>query len=204
MQDMFLGGTDTGAITMIWAMTELMKNPRVMKKAQEEIRTVLGSKREKITEEDVEKVEYLKLIVKETLRLHPSIPILHRVSMSEIKIQGYDIPQNTQIHINAWAIGQDPKVWKTPKEFIPERFMDNHVHYKGQNYEFLPFGSGRRICPGIPMAIPTLELGLLSMLYFFDWKLPDGMKIEDIDMEEVGNIAAPKKNPLLLVPVHHY
>lgn len=204
MQDMFLGGTDTVAITMIWAMAELIRNPRVMKKAQEEIRAVLGSKREKITEEDVEKVEYLKLIIKETLRLHPSIPNLPRETMSQIKIQGYDIPPNTRIEINVWAIGQDPKVWKNPEEFIPERFIDLPIHYKGQNYEFLPFGSGRRICPGIPMAIPTLELGLLNMLYFFDWKLPGGMICEDIDMEEVGNIASSKKEPLLLVPIQHH
>ncbi|ESQ35512.1 hypothetical protein EUTSA_v10007465mg [Eutrema salsugineum] len=194
LMDMFLGGIDTGAISMIWTMTELIKNPRVMRKAQEEIRAVLGSNREKITEEDTEKVEYLKLIIKETFRLHPAIPTLPRESMSQIKIQGYDIPPNTRIQINIWAIGQDPKLWKNPEEFIPERFIE----------KLLPFGSGRRICPGMPMAIPTLELGLLNMLYFFDWKLPDGMVGEDIDMEEVGNISSVKKVPLLLVPTRHH
>ncbi|XP_010480461.1 PREDICTED: cytochrome P450 71B2-like [Camelina sativa] len=122
LMNIFLGGIDTIAIILIWAMTELIRNPRVMKKAQEEIRAVLGGKREKITEEDLEKVEYLKLIVKETLRLHPSVPSIPRESMSQLTIQGYDIPAKTWMYINVWAIGRDPKIWENPEEFIPERF----------------------------------------------------------------------------------
>lgn len=204
MQDLFLGGIDTVAIVIVWAMTELARNPRVMKKAQEEIRAVLGSKREKITEEDVEKVEYLKLIIKETFRLHPPVPNIPRESMSQIKIQGYDIPPNTRIQLNIWAIGRDTKIWEKPEEFIPERFIDSAIHYKGQNYGLLPFGSGRRICPALPMASTTVELGLLNMLYFFDWKLPNGMVGEDIDMEDAGHISFYKKAPLILIPVKHH
>nr|QWK52298.1 cytochrome P450 71B2-1 [Isatis tinctoria] len=206
LMDIFLAGVDTGAITMIWAMTELARNPRVMKKAQEEIRTTLGHKKERITEEDIDKVGYLKLIIKETFRLHPALPfLLPRETMSHVKIKGYDIPPKTQIQLNVWTIGRDPRRWTDPDDFIPERFANTSVDFKGQHFELLPFGSGRRICPGMPMAVASVELGLLNLLYFFDWKLPDGMiNEEDIDMEEAGNLTIVKKQPLQLVPVRHH
>lgn len=191
---------------MIWAMTELARNPRVMKKAQEEIRTTLGIKRESINEEEIDKVDYLKLIIKETFRLHPPVPVLlPRETMSHVKIQGYDIPPKTHIQLNVWTIGRDPERWTDPEDFIPERFANVSTDFRGQNFELLPFGSGRRICPGMPMAIATVELGLLNLLYFFDWRLPEGMiSAEDIDMEEAGNLTIVKKQPLQLVPVKHH
>ncbi|CDY60849.1 BnaA01g34770D [Brassica napus] len=206
LMNIFLAGIDTGAITMIWAMTELVRNPKVMRRAQEEIRTTLGLNKEKITQEDVEKVGYLKLIIKETFRLHPAAPLLlPRETMSHVKINGYDIPPKTQIQLNVWAIGRDPRRWTDPGEFIPERFANSSVDFRGQHFDLLPFGSGRRSCPGMSMALASVELGLLSLLYFFDWKLPEGMvSEEDIDIEEAGNLTVVKKQPLLLVPVRHH
>ncbi|CAN8326799.1 unnamed protein product [Cochlearia groenlandica] len=203
LMDIFLAGVDTGAITMIWAMTELARNPRVMKKAQEKIRATLGFNRETITEEDIDKVGYLKLIIKETFKLHPPLPfLLPRETMSHVKIQGYDIPPKTHIQLNVWTIGPDPRRWTDPESFIPEKFANSSVDFRGQSFELLPFGSGRRMCPGMPMAIATVELGLLNLLYFFDWKLPEGMIGEDeIDMEEAGNLTIVKKQPLMLVPI---
>ncbi|KAH0929647.1 hypothetical protein HID58_015374 [Brassica napus] len=193
--DLFLAGVDTSAVTMIWAMSELVRNPRALKKAQEKIRTTLGEKKEIITEDDLGKVDYLTLIIKETFRLHPALPfILPRETMSHVKIQGYDIPPKTQIQINVWTIGRDPKRWTDPKEFIPERFTDSSVDFRGQHFELLPFGSGRRMCPAMPMGVATVELGLMNLLYFFDWELPDGINFGDIDMEETGNISIVKKN----------
>ncbi|KAF8100905.1 hypothetical protein N665_0214s0064 [Sinapis alba] len=199
--DLFLAGVDTTAIIMIWAMAELVRNPRVMKKVQDEIRTSIRIKpEERISEEDLDKVQYLKLVVKETLRLHPAAPLLlPRETMSPIKIQGYNIPPKRLIIVNAWAIGQDPKHWENPEEFIPERFMDCPVDYKGQSFEMLPFGSGRRMCPGMAFGTATVELGLLKLLYFFDWKLPDESK--GMDMEETGDVTVVKKTPLELLPV---
>ncbi|XP_010487740.1 PREDICTED: cytochrome P450 71B2-like [Camelina sativa] len=206
LMDVFLAGVDTGAITMIWAMTELARNPRVMKKAQEEIRNTLGLERDRITEDDIDKVDYLKLIIKETFRLHPALPLLlPRETMSHVKIQGYDIPPKTQIQLNVWTIGRGPDRWTDPEDFIPERFTNSCVDFRGQHFELLPFGSGRRICPGMPMAIASVELVLLNLLYFFDWRLPEGMiSEEDIDMGEAGNLTIVKKLPLLLVPVQHH
>ncbi|CAA7039232.1 unnamed protein product [Microthlaspi erraticum] len=205
LMDIFLAGIDTGAITMIWAMAELARNPRVMKKAQESIRATLGHKRERITEDDLGKVDYLKLIIKETFRLYPAVPfLLPRETMSQVKIQGYDIPPKTQIQVNVWTIGRDPKRWTDPEDFIPERFADSSVDFKGQHFELLPFGSGRRICPAMPMGIATVELGLMNLLYYFDWGLPDGMKAGDVDMEEECTLTIVKKLPLQLVPLQRH
>ncbi|XP_010502529.1 PREDICTED: cytochrome P450 71B19 [Camelina sativa] len=202
LANIFLAGIDTGAITMIWAMTELVRNPRLLKKVQGDIRDQLGNNKERITEEDIDKVPYLKMVIKETFRLHPAAPlILPRETMAHIKVQGYDIPPERRILVNVGAIGRDPKLWEKPEEFDPERFMDSSVDYRGQHYELLPFGSGRRICPGMAMGIATVELGLLNLLYFFDWKLPDGMTHKDISIEEAGTLTIVKKVPLKLVPV---
>ncbi|XP_013746949.2 cytochrome P450 71B2-like isoform X2 [Brassica rapa] len=205
LMNVFLAGIDTSAVTMIWAMSELVRNPRVMKKAREKIRTALGDKREIITEDDLGKVDYLKLIIKETFRLHPPLPfILPRETMSHIKIQGYDIPPKTQIQINVWTIGRDTEHWTDPEDFVPERFTDSSVDFRGQHFELLPFGSGRRMCPAFPMGVATVELGLMNLLYFFDWALPDGMNFGDMDMEETGSISIVKKVPLQLVPLQCY
>ncbi|XP_010554160.1 PREDICTED: cytochrome P450 71B20-like [Tarenaya hassleriana] len=202
--NLFLAGIDTSAITMIWAMTELVRKPTLMKKVQDEIRGCIG-KKESISEEDADKVQYLKLVLKETLRLHPPAPLLlPRETMSPIKIQGYDIPAKTRLQINVWAIARDPKHWKNPNEFIPERFIDSSVDFRGQHFEFLPFGSGRRMCPGMNLGMSAVELGLLNLLYFFDWKLPEGTTEKDIDVEEAGTLTIVKKVPLQLVPVLHH
>ncbi|KAL1215999.1 Cytochrome P450 71B7 [Cardamine amara subsp. amara] len=205
ISDIFLAGVNTSAVTLSWAMTELIRNPRVMKKVQDEIRTKLGDNKEIITEDDLTKLDYFKLVVKETFRLHPAAPLLlPRETMSQVKIQGYDIPAKTQMIINIYSIARDPKLWTNPDEFNPERFLDNVIDYKGLNFELLPFGSGRRICPGMMMGITNVELGLLNLLYFFDWGLPEGKTMKDIDLEETGSIIISKKTTLELVPFLHY
>ncbi|GMN49057.1 hypothetical protein TIFTF001_018226 [Ficus carica] len=203
--NMFLGGVDTSAITMIWAMAELAKNPTLMKKAQEEVRNIVGNKG-KVTNSDIEKLHYLKMIIKETFRLHPAGPLLlPRESTSKFKVNGYEIYPKTLIQVNVWGIGRDPKIWSDPEEFIPERFMDNSIDYKGQHFELLPFGSGRRICPGMYMGTTTVELGLANLLYSFDWELPNGMKEEVLNMDESAGLclSLAKKTPLELVPKKH-
>ena len=180
-QDIFIAGVSTSAFTMIWAMTELIRNPRVMKKVQDEIQTNLEDNKERITEQDLTKLHYFKLVVKEVFRLHPAVPfLLPRETIAQVKIQGYDIPTKTQIMINVYAIARDPKLWTNPDEFNPDRFLDSSVDYKGLNFELLPFGSGRRICPGMAMGITLVELGLLNLLYFFDWGLPEEVEAERI------------------------
>ncbi|OVA18879.1 Cytochrome P450 [Macleaya cordata] len=153
LMDIFLAGVDTSAITINWAMTELVRNPEVMKKVQEEIRSYVG-KKGKVEEADLDQLQYLKMVVKETLRLHPPLPLLiPRESMQHSKINGYDIHPKTRVLINVWAIGRNPDYWEKPDEFYPERFIDSSTDFRGQNFEFLPFGGGRRGCPGINMGI---------------------------------------------------
>ncbi|KAG7654112.1 Cytochrome P450 superfamily [Arabidopsis suecica] len=181
ISDVFLAGVGTSSTTLIWAMTELIRNPRVMKKVQDEIRTTLGDKKQSITEQDLNQLHYFKLMVKEIFRLHPAAPLLlPRETLSHVKIQGYDIPAKTQIMINAYAIARDPKLWTNPDEFNPDRFLDSSIDYRGLNFELLPFGSGRRICPGMTMGIAIVELGLLNLLYFFDWGLPEKEEAKEI------------------------
>nr|QWK52224.1 cytochrome P450 71B37-1 [Isatis tinctoria] len=203
LMNVLLGAINTSAITMTWAMTELMRNPRAMKKVQSEIRNQIGNK-SMITLDDTDQLNYLKMVIKETWRLHPPAPLLvPREVMSEFEINGYKIQPKTLLYVNAWAIGRDPDTWKEPEVFLPERFMDNNIDAKGQNFELLPFGSGRRMCPGMYMGTTMVEFGLAKMLSQFDWKLPEGMVVEDMDMEESPGLAVGKKKELLLVPVKY-
>ena len=171
----------------------------VMTKAQDEVRGLLGNKG-KVEEDDVQQLHYLKLIIKEVLRLHPPAPLLvPHECMQDCKIKGYNIPKKTRAYINVWAIGRDSRYWHDAEAFIPERFEDNDINFKGQHFELIPFGSGRRICPGMALGVVAAELALANLLYRFDWDLPGGMSKEDIDMEEQFGLVIRKKSPLILV-----
>ena len=141
------------------------------------------------------------MVVKETLRLHPPTALLPREAMSHFKIGDYGINPKTRILINAWAIGRNPNSWKNPNEFYPESFEDNVIDFMGHNFELIPFGSGRRIYPGITMGSTTVMVTLANLLYRFDWEVPNGMKREDISLEENVGVSISKKSPLYLVPI---
>lgn len=196
---MFVGGTDTTSTILEWSMAELVKNPSIMKRAQEEVRRVVN-KKSKIDVNDINKMDYLKCILKETLRLHPPLPLsVPRETITSVKIGGYDIPAKTKVFANIWAIQRDLKVWERPEEFIPERFEDSPIDYKGQDFEFIPFGGGRRGCPGMTFGVASVENVVANLLCWFDWKL----KGEDMDMTEINALTASKKIPLRLEPILH-
>ncbi|KAG5053863.1 hypothetical protein JHK85_006373 [Glycine max] len=198
LMDILVAGTDTTAATSVWAMTALIKNPRVMKKVQEEIRNVGGTK-DFLDEDDVQKLSYFKAMIKETFRLYPPATLLvPRESNEECIIHGYRIPAKTILYVNAWVIHRDPESWKNPQEFIPERFLDSDVDFRGQDFQLIPFGTGRRSCPGLPMAVVILELVLANLLHSFDWELPQGMIKEDIDVQVLPGLTQHKKNDLCL------
>ncbi|KAJ7946419.1 Cytochrome P450 [Quillaja saponaria] len=180
-------------------MSEMMKSPRVMKKAQAEIRQTFKGKKD-IQETDLEELHYLNSVIKETLRLHPPAPLLlPRENISEAcKIDGYEVPVKTKVIVNAWAIVRDPKYWHDAESFIPERFSDNTSDFKVTNFEFIPFGAGRRMCPGISFGLANIELPLASLLYYFNWELPNKMKPEDLDMIEAFGVTVGRKNKLYL------
>lgn len=202
IQDMFGAGSETSATTIEWAMSELLKNPELMKKAQNEVRGVFGENG-KVNEEKIHELKFLRLVIKETLRLHPPAPLLiPRECSEDCVINGFDIPPKTKVFINAWAIQRDPCNWaEDAEEFKPERFSNSSVDFRGTNFEYIPFGAGRRICPGISFGIPSIELPLANLLYHFDWKLPNGIKFEDLDMTESFALTVRRKNDLFSIPI---
>ncbi|XP_070026306.1 cytochrome P450 71A2-like [Nicotiana sylvestris] len=197
--DTFTAGTDTTYTTLEWIMTELLRHPRAMEKLQNEVRQLAQGKSE-ITEDDLGNMQYLKAVIKETLRFHPPIPLLlPRESMEDVKLLGYHIPAKTQVIINAWTIGRDPLSWENPEEYRPERFLNSNIDVKGLNFELIPFGAGRRGCPGITFAIIVNELALARLVHKFNFALPERMKGEDLDMTEGTGITIRRQSPLLAV-----
>ena len=197
---MFTGGTETTATTIEWTMAELVRNPSIMKKAQDEVRRVIGNK-SKLDETDIAHLQYLKCIIKETLRLHTPVPLLvPRKTSTNVKLGGYDIPSKMTVYVNAWAIQTDPKLWDQPEEFLPERFLKSSDDFKGQDFHFIPFGGGRRGCPGMTFGIASAEYVIANLLYHFIWELPGGEVMKDLDMTEAYGITIHRKFPLLLVP----
>ncbi|KAL5549282.1 hypothetical protein UlMin_004513 [Ulmus minor] len=205
LQDMLIAGVDTTAIASEWLMTELVRNPRVMKKAQEEVRRVVGEKG-RVDTNDLNQMEYFKCVIKESLRLHPPIPLLvPRETSESVQIGGYHIPAKTIVLINAWAIQRDPSIWETPDEFLPERFENNPIDFKNQELtKYIPFGFGRKQCPGITFGIVSIEYLVANILHWFDWKLPGEDTLpEDLHVTEVYGLAVRKKVPLHLVPISY-
>ncbi|KAG2651746.1 zealexin A1 synthase-like [Panicum virgatum] len=203
MFDMLGAGSDTSSTILNWAMTELIRSPAAMARAQAEVREAFKGK-SIITDDDIAEsgISYLKLVFKETLRLHPTSPLLiPRQCRETCQVMGYDIPKGTAVFVNVWAIGRDPSYWDDPEEFKPERFETNNLDFRGTNFEFIPFGAGRRMCPGINLGLANIELALASLLYHFDWKLPKGMEPKDVDMREVVGMVASKETSLIVHPV---
>ncbi|KAL9431604.1 hypothetical protein AB3S75_026739 [Citrus x aurantiifolia] len=138
------------------------------------------------------------------MRLQPPAPLLvPRETTEKCIIDGYEIPAKTLVYVNAWAIGRDPEAWENPEEFNPERFIDRSVDFIGQNFEFIPFGAGRRICPGMHLGIASVDLALANLLYKFDWEMPPGMKKQDLDFDSLSGITVHKKNFLVLLAKYH-
>ncbi|CAN1824370.1 5-OH-xanthotoxin synthase [Linum perenne] len=202
IMDLFIAGTDTVAAALVWGMTYLMKNPLAMHKAQLEVRQSVGIGKGFVTEEVVKQLPYLKSVVK--------APLLVRESSQDFNLGEYKIPSKTVVYVNAWAIGRDLETWGVDsEEFKPERFMgtksvvvDNK--YMGSlEFELIPFGGGRRKCPGMHMGIATVELTLANLLYWFDWEMPEGMTREDLDMDVILGLTMHKKHDLCLVARRH-
>ena len=181
-------------------MTEMMRNPKVLEKAQAEIRQMFKGKK-KIQEKDFHELSYLKSVIRETLRLHPPLALLlPRECREQCKIDGYEIPIKTKVIINAWAIGRDPAYWLDAESFMLERFDDSSIDFKGTHFEYIPFGAGRRMCPAVLFGLANIELPLAQLLYQFDWELPNRMKPKDLDMIEAFGLVVKRKNNLHLIP----
>ncbi|KAL8207771.1 hypothetical protein R6Q57_007183 [Mikania cordata] len=199
--DLFLAGTETSSNTTEWAMTELLLNPHMFSRLRDEVSTAVSAADCKtIQESKILDLPYLQAVIKETMRLHLSVPLLvpHKTE-TQVQIGEYILPKGTQIMVNAWAMARDPMYWDNPTTFDPERFLGNEVDYKGQHFEFIPFGSGRRMCPGIPLAHRVVSLMVASFVYHFDWKLPHAP--QDMDMNDIFGLTLLRATPLVATPI---
>ncbi|EOA25662.1 hypothetical protein CARUB_v10019013mg [Capsella rubella] len=189
MADIFVGGTDTSYALMEWAMTELLHHPECLSRLQEEVRTICKGK-SRVIEEDIQEMKYLKAVIKETMRLHPPLPLMvPHESTQDVKLGEYHIPAGTQVMINAWAIGREAATWgPDAEEFKPERHLNSCVDFRGQDFELIPFGAGRRICPAISFAVVLNEVVLASLVERFDWILPvESTEVQTGVAESTGN-----------------
>ncbi|XP_004310207.1 PREDICTED: geraniol 8-hydroxylase-like [Fragaria vesca subsp. vesca] len=156
-----------------------------------------------LSESNIARLPYLQAIIKETFRLRPVAPLLlPRKAETDVEIGGYIVPKGAQVLVNIWAIGRDPSIWDNPNSFMPERFLgsDNQIDVMGNNFELIPFGSGRRICPGLPLAMRMLHLMMGSLINCFDWKLEDGVLPETMNLEDKFSISLQMAQPLKAVP----
>ncbi|BBN06562.1 protein MpCYP829J1 [Marchantia polymorpha subsp. ruderalis] len=198
INDFLIGGIETTAGSIFFVMAELMRNPDVKEKLVKELDEVVG--RERVVEEsDLINLKYLKMVIKETFRLHPSLPLLlPHESTVPTTVGGYKIPKNMQVFINVYAIQRSPELWESPNSFKPERFANNPIDMKGQDFCLLPFGAGRRQCPGMGIGALMVEITLATLLQMFEFSLPAGMKPEDMDMTEKAGVASSLVSPILV------
>ncbi|KAI3473004.1 hypothetical protein Pfo_030087 [Paulownia fortunei] len=197
--DLFVAGSSTTAGATEWTMTESLLNPEKLSKAKHELRTVIGDNKQ-VQESDISRLPYFQAVIKEVFRYHTPGPLLiPRKSEYDVEVGGYIIPKGTQILINVWAMGREPSLWSNPDSFEPERFLDKKIDFKGQDFELIPFGSGRRICPGLPLANRMLHMTVATLIYYFDWKLEPGM--EPVDTTEKFGLSLHKAVPLKAIPI---
>ncbi|XP_050904727.1 cytochrome P450 CYP736A12 [Lathyrus oleraceus] len=199
--DMILAGIDTSATVIEWTLSELLRNPRVMENLQDEIQNEVGHMR-MIEESDLKKLNYLDMVVDEILRLYPVGPLLiPRECRENIIIDGYFIKEKTRVIVNAWTIGRDHDVWsQNAEQFYPERFIDKKMNFFGQEFECIPFGSGRRRCPGIHLGLVTVKFAIAQLVHCFNWKLPHNITPFNLSMEEKFGLTIPRAQHLYAIP----
>ncbi|CAM0947925.1 unnamed protein product [Alopecurus aequalis] len=205
--DILAAGTETTKITVQWAMAELLRNPRVMAAVRAEMKAALPQPQDRmITEADLAKLPYLQAAVKESMRLHPVAPLLlpHLVEEEGVEIGGYAMPKGATVIFNSWSIMRDPAAWDRPEEFVPERFVGKkELRMWGKEVKFIPLGTGRRLCPALPMVELLVPFMVASMLHALDWRLPQGMSPDQVDVTEryTSNDILVMDVPLKLVPI---
>mgnify|MGYP002775346596 CR=1 FL=1 len=206
VQELFAAGSDTTSAAIDWGMCEVLSNERIARKLRDELNEVVG-REGYVTESHIPRLPYLRAIVKETLRMHPTAPLLMPHMSLDVcqDVGGYLIPKGTRLFVNAWAIGRDPTAWKDdPDKFLPERFLSDacsSMDVKGKHFEVIPFGSGRRICPGMNLALSIVEITLANLVHAFDdWQvvLPPGQ--HSLDMSDKCGLSCHRVHPLIVLP----
>jgi len=193
MQVILVAGSEPSATTMEWALSLLLNHPKTMNKVRDEIDTSVGQDK-LVNESDASKLKYLQMVIMETLRLYPPAPLmLPHESSNDCNVCGFDIPKGTMLLVNLWALHRDPNLWKDPTRFVPERFEEGELG-GGEIYNMIPFGVGRRSCPGAALAKRFIGHAIASLIQCFEWeRIPD----EEIDMNEGIGLTVPKVEPLV-------
>lgn len=198
MQTVIAGGTDTTSVNLTWTLSLLLNHRHELEKVQEELDNIVGKER-LVSESDIDKLVYLQAVAKETVRLYPAGPVSGIREFSEdCIVGGYHVAKGTRLMVNLWRMHRDPKVWSDPMEFKPERFLTTHkdMDVKGQHFELIPFGAGRRACPGINFALPMTCLALASLLQAYEISTPDNA---EVDMTGSPGLTNAKATPLQVV-----
>ncbi|XP_031475081.1 probable (S)-N-methylcoclaurine 3'-hydroxylase isozyme 2 [Nymphaea colorata] len=201
--ELFIGGIDATTATIEWAIAEFMKQPKIMAKLREELFDALSSRgtEDPDLEQKLKELPYFQACIKETMRLHPAVSLIPHCATETCEGLGYTIPKGCPVWVNVWAIGRDPASWVEPLTFLPERFIEfPNLDFKGADHQLIPFGSGRRICPGLPLAARFIELTLANLVYNFEWSLREGMDLSQLSMEEKFGVTIPMKQPLQIIP----
>ncbi|MBA0621270.1 hypothetical protein Godav_006914 [Gossypium davidsonii] len=201
---MFTAGTDTSSSTVEWAMAELIRHPNIMAEVRKELDSVVGRDR-LVSDLDLPNLTYFQAVIKETFRLHPSTPLsLPRMASDSCDINGYHIPKGATLLVNVWAISRDPNEWNNPLEFRPERFLPGgerpNADVRGNDFEVIPFGAGRRICAGMSLGLRMVQLLTATLAHAFEWELADGLMPEKLDMEEAYGLTLQRAAPLMVHP----
>ncbi|PHT31955.1 Cytochrome [Capsicum baccatum] len=200
MLDLLIASMDTSSTTIDWILTELLRHPDVMKKVQNELEQVIGKNR-MVEESDLESLEYLDMVIKESNRLHPAAPLLlPHESIEDCTVDGFHIPKGSRVLINIWAIGRDPDTWVEPEKFKPERFQGSNIDLRGRHFQLLPFGSGRRSCPGLQLGLTVVRLMVAQLVHCFNWELPNGMMPKDINITEKFGLVTARAQHLMAIP----
>ncbi|XP_051123013.1 probable (S)-N-methylcoclaurine 3'-hydroxylase isozyme 2 [Andrographis paniculata] len=209
LTELLIAGTDSTIITVTWLIVELIRNPQILSKVRLEIAESAieedGSCNGSITfdESRLSNCEYFQACIKETLRLHIPGPFLvpHR-AIEACRVRNYIVPKDSIVLVNAWAIHLDPETWKDASSFRPDRFLlhSDKIDFVGPDLEFLPFGAGRRMCPGYHLGFRNVQLVVASLIHCFDWSLPGGENPKNLDIADKFVTTLKREKPLYLIP----
>ncbi|XP_022950766.1 cytochrome P450 CYP736A12-like [Cucurbita moschata] len=200
--DILGAAMDTSATVIGWALPELIRHPDVMKKVQDELENVVGLDR-MVEESDLIHLEYLDMVTKEILRLYPPVPLLvPHESLQDCIVDDFFIPKKSRVIVNAWAIGRNPSAWANPEKFYPERFTGSQVDVRGRDFQLIPFGAGRRGCPGIQLGLIVTRLVVAQLVHCFHWKLSNDMSVDELDMTEEFGLTCPRALELTVIPIY--
>ncbi|KAL0292784.1 UNVERIFIED_CONTAM: cytochrome [Sesamum angustifolium] len=199
VQDMLIAGMDTSAAAVEWALSEVIRHSAVTKKLQRELEEVVGLN-QTVNESHLSSLKYLDYVVRESMRLHPVGPLLIHEGMEDCEVDGFHIQKKSRVLVNVWAIGRDPDAWMDPETFSPERFLGSNVDVRGRDFQLIPFGTGRRGCPGLQLGLTIVQLMVAQLVHCFDWELPDGTQPGELDMSENFGLVTTRAKHLMAIP----